>query len=145
MNYHDSLLDIFETSYDSFGNTSIMVQSRFNYLKRHFPEDLMLFEGNGKIVLLELLKAKILNKNDILKLKDIDGAVEGRIGIIKKLESKLNIFIYDSDLEVLAKNVHGFDSFLLALIGMNIHSKKIKEVPPWAMNKSSQFVAPAFL
>lgn len=145
MHYHDSLLETFEISYDSFGNTSLMVQSRFSYLKRHFPPDLALFEGNGKIVLLELLKAKILKKNDILKLKDIEGAAEGRFEILKKLEAALNIFIYESDLDVLAKNAHAFDSFLLALLGRNIHFNKIKEIPDWAMNKSAQFVAPTFL
>ncbi len=145
MNYHDTLLETFEISYDSFGNTSLMVQSRFSYLKRHFPEGLNLYEGNGKIVLLELLKAKILKKNDLLRLKDIDGAVEGKLEILRKLESALNIFIYNSDLEVLTKNVHAFESFLLALAGMNIYGNKIKEIPPWAMNNSAQFVAPTFL
>lgn len=145
MNYHDSLLETFEISYDSFGNTSLMVQSRFSYLKRHFPQDLALFEGNGKIILLELLRAKVLNKNDILKLKDIEEAAEGRVEILKKLEAALNIFIYESDLEILAKNPHAFDSFLLALLGRNIYFNKIKEIPEWAMNSSAQFVAPTFL
>ncbi len=145
MNYHDSLLETFEISYDSFGNTSLMVQSRFSYLKRHFPQDLQLFEGNGKIVLLELLRAKILKKTDILRLRDIEGAVEARSNLLKKIEAALNIFIYDSDVDVLVKNSNAFDSFLLALTGMNIYSNKVKEIPIWAMNKSAQFVAPTFL
>jgi hypothetical protein len=145
INYYDSLLETFGMSYDSFGSTSLMVQSRFSYLKRHFPQDLELYEGNGKIILLELLRAKILKKDDILKIKDIEGVVDGRVEILKKLEAALNIFIYDSDLEVLAKNPPAFDSFLLALLGRNIHFNKIREIPSWAMNNASQFVAPSFL
>lgn len=145
INYYDTLLETFGMSYDSFGSTSLMVQSRFSYLKRHFPPDLELFEGNGKIILLELLRAKILKKEDILKIKDIEGVVDGRVEILKKLEAALNIFIYDSDMEILAKNPPAFDSFLLALLGRNIHFNKIREIPTWAMNNTSQFVAPTFL
>lgn len=143
LHYYDQLLDVFNISYDSFGNTSLMTQSRFTYLRRHFPQDLKLFEGHVQVTMIELLRAKVIDKRDIVQLSDIELGMEARLDIIKKIESKLKVFIYDHDLEILVKNPRAFESFLLAIVGQNIHLNQNQKIPDWATGSSS-FVIPQF-
>jgi len=142
--YHDQLLEFFNISYDSYGNTSLMIQSRFDYLKRHFPSDLELFEGNTSIALIELLKANIISKRDLINLKDFEVHAEARLDIIKSIEKGLNIFVYDNDLEILVKNPHAFDSFLLSVIGQNISTQENSNLPEWVNPDYCRFAAASF-
>jgi hypothetical protein len=142
--YYDQLLDVFNTSYDSFGNTSLMVISRFFYLKRHFPSDLELFEGNILLTLLELMRAGILTKSQLQSLSDLEEGVEARKKVIKCIEEKLNIFIYEADLDLVVKHPHAFDSFLLAISGRSIQVNKCHELPPWALPARCKLIVPNF-
>ena len=142
--YYDQILELFNTSFDSFGNTSLMILSRFSYIKRHFPKSLELFEANAHIIIVELLRAKIILKKDIELLSDIELGMEVRLDVIKKIESKLDIFIYNHDLEILVKNPRAFDSFLLALAGQNILQKKTLLMPAWTAPESTRFIIPQF-
>jgi len=143
--YYDGLLDFFDYSYDSFGSTSLMILSRFSYLKRHFPSNLNLYEGNTRVTLLELFKAGYIQKIDLQKLMDLEEGAKGRELILKKIEKHLNIFIYDTDMEILLENPRAFDSFLLAVTGQAFHMKKINTIDIWALNDQAAFVAPSFL
>ncbi len=142
--YYDQLLDLFNTSFDSFGNSSLMLQLRFSYLKRHFPQSLELFESNTQLILIELLRSKIIAKKDILEMNSIEVGVEARLDIIKKIEAKLDIFIYDNDLELLVKNPRAFDSFLLAVAGRSLHTNSLRSMPDWTMPEESKFIVPLF-
>lgn len=142
--YYDQLLDVFNISYDSYGNTSLMTQARFIYLKRHFPDELTLYEGHVQLTMLELMRAGVIHKRDIVQLSDIEMGLEARLDIIKKIESGLKVFIYDHDLEILVKNPRAFESFILAIVGQNIHLKQNHEIPNWAL-EGSKFVVPSFL
>jgi len=143
-NYYNQLLEIFNLSFDSFGGTSLMVQSRFNYLRRHFPRDLDLFEANGSIVLIELLRAGLILKKDLYNLNDIEAGVEARLDIIKRIEDSLSIFIYEHDLELLLKNPRAFDSFLLAVAGQNKKKRLSQELPDWVKPEEVKFILPQF-
>ncbi len=142
--YYDQILETFNTSFDSFGNVSLMILSRFSYIRRHFPKTLELFEANEQIILIELLRARIIAKKDIGLLSDIELGIEARMDLIKKIESKLDIFIYNHDLEILVKNPRAFDSFLLALAGQNVLQKKNRELPDWTRPKETKFIIPNF-
>jgi hypothetical protein len=142
--YYDQILELFNTSFDSFGNVSLMILFRFNYIKRQFPKDLEFFEANEQIVLVELLRAKIILKKDISLLNDVDIGIEARLDTIKKIESKLDIFIYNHDLEILVKNPRAFDSFLLALAGQNVLQKKNVKLPDWTKPEDTKFIIPNF-
>lgn len=142
--YYDQLLDLFNSSYDSFGNTSLMIQSRFSYLKRHFPNDLKLYESFGPVILIELLRGGVIQKRHIQNFNDIELGMETRVDLIQKIESKLNLFLYDHDFEVLIKNPHAFDSFLLALSGMQAQSGKNIEMPEWTLPEVTGFLVPQF-
>jgi hypothetical protein len=141
--YYDQLQSLFNLAYDSFGTTSLMIQSRFSYLRRHFPAHLNLYESSVPILLIELLRANILSKRDLQRLGDIDFAAETRLDIIKKVEDRLKVFIYDKDLEVLVENPRAFDSFLLALVGQNIHQNQQRAIPDWVRERSF-FITPDF-
>tara|TARA_R110000868_G_C10939112_1_gene766929 strand:- start:1199 stop:2143 length:945 start_codon:yes stop_codon:yes gene_type:complete len=142
--YYDQLLDIFNASYDSFGNTSLMLISRFSYLRRHFPQGLELFESNAPVILIELLRSKIIMRKDIDQLSDIELCVEARLDIIKKIEKHLSIFIYDRDLEILVRQPRAFESFLMALAGQNIQEGKSRNIPSWTQPEETKFIAPNF-
>ena len=142
--YYDQLLSLFNSSFDSFANTSLMILSRFAFLRRHFPPQLELFEGNINIALIELLRAGIILKKDIINMYDMELCIEARLDIIKKIESKLNIFIYDNDLEVIVKNPRAFNSFILAVIGQSIHLESSRELPEWTLPSESKFIVPSF-
>lgn len=142
--YYDQILELFNTSFDSFGNVSLMILFRFNYIKRQFPKDLEFFEANEQIILVELLRAKIILKKDISLLNDVDIGIEARLDTIKKIESKLDIFIYNHDLEILVKNPRAFDSFLLALAGQNVLQKKNVKLPDWTKPEDTKFIIPNF-
>lgn len=143
-NYYDQLLDFFKVSYDSFGNTSLMLMSRFKYLLRHFPVDLRFFETDVRICLLELLKAGIISKNQILNLNDIELSVFTKMEIIKRIEEKLGIFIYQGDVETIAKNPRAFDSFILAIAGQRVLLDEIYHAPKWSKAENANFVVPRF-
>lgn len=142
--YYDQILELFNTSFDSFGNVSLMILFRFNYIKRQFPKDLEFFEANEQIILVELLRAKIILKKDISLLNDVDIGIEARLDTIKKIENKLDIFIYNHDLEILVKNPRAFDSFLLALAGQNILQGKNFSLPDWTRPEDTKFIIPNF-
>lgn len=142
--YYDQILDTFNTSFDSFGNISLMILSRFNYIKRHFPKHVELFEANEQIILIELLRSKIILKKDVDMLNDIELGIEARLDAIKKIESKLDIFIYNHDLDILVKNPRAFDSFLLALAGQNVLQEKNLALPDWTQPEETNFIIPNF-
>lgn len=142
--YYDQILEMFNTSFDSFGNVSLMVLFRFNYIKRHFPKEVELFEANAQIIIVELLRSKIILKKDVELLNDMDLGYETRLETIRKIESKLDIFIYNHDLEILVRNPRAFDSFLLALAGQNALQGKTRELPEWTMPKETKFIIPDF-
>lgn len=143
-NYYDQLLNTFNLSYDSFGNTSLMILFRFNYLRENFPQDLKLFESNTPIILLELLRKKIIMKKDIANLSDLEFCVDARLDIIRKVEQALKIFIYDRDLELVVKNPRAFESFLLAVAGQVHHLGHSLELPQWTRPEITNFVIPDF-
>ena len=77
-------------------------------------------------------------------ISDIDLGIEVRLDVIKKIETNLNIFIYNHDLDILVKNPRAFDSFLLALSGQNILQEKFLKLPDWTIPDKTKFVIPQF-
>ncbi len=142
--YYDQLMKLFNISYDSFGNTSLMMIYRLDYLRRHFPSSLELYEGNTNITFLELLRAKIVSKNELLSLSDIEAGAEARLQVLKKVEKQFKLFIYDHDMEMLVKHSRAFQSLMLALTGISIHLKQTKNLPKWADPETTSFVIPLF-
>jgi len=143
--YYDQLLEIFKISYDSYGDTSLMLKSRFSYMRRHFPPSLTLHESNTSLCLLELLRAKIVSKNNLLDLQDLAAGASARLAIIENIEKSLGIFIYEHDLDLMIKNPKAFDSFLLALTGTRLLEDKIKPLPSWSYGEDAKFVVPSFV
>lgn len=143
--FYDPLLNLFKTSYDSFGNVSVMLMFRFEYLKKHFPHDLKFFESNVQLCLLELYRAKIIPKNIILELLSLESVFHARHQILKAIEKHLNVFIYDRDLELLIRYPRAFDSFVLSVAGMMALQKKVHVIPSWAYPEETNFVLPLFV
>ena len=143
-NYYDQILKTFNISYDSYGTVSIMLMNRFNYLLRHLPGDLSMYESNTCIILLELYRANILSKKNLVELDDINIAPLARIQVVREIEKKLKVFIYEKDLELIAKNPKAFDSFLLAIGGKRLIVNKVLEIPDFGEKIPPKFIVPVF-
>lgn len=143
-NYYDQLLEVFKISYESFGNVSFMLLSRLNYLLRHLPADLTMYESNTYICLLELYRAKVVSKSLLLQLFDLDLASSAREQIILNIEKHMEIFIYENDLETIIKNSQAFESFLLSVIGQRMLMNGLREIPVWGNSDGGNFIVPSF-
>lgn len=143
-NYYDQLLGTFNVSYDSFGTVSVMLLHKFHYLLRHLPQDLSIYESDPLIILIELYRAKIITRKHLMELQDIDLNTLARVRIAKEIESKLNIFIYKNDLELISKNPKAFESFLLAIAGQALIQKNNRQIPAFGQKDTSRFIAPLF-
>ena len=142
--YYDQLLDYFNMGFDSFGNTSMMLLSRFAYLKRHLPQDLAYYETSPLICLLELLRGGIISHDQVARLKDMELGAAMRMEIIQAIERELKIFIYHHDLYLMTKNPRAFASFLLGLAGQRIAMNKTLSIPPWSHEQAPHFIVPTF-
>ena len=143
--YYDLMLDYFNTGFDSFGNTSLMLISRFAYIRRHFPEELAYRETSVFICLLELLRAEIILPKQVRQFGDMELGVDARMTIIQDIARKLNIFIYDHDFLLMATKPRAFLSFLLVVAGQRVILNKTCEIPPWCQKTSCEFVVPCFV
>lgn len=143
-NYYDQLLDVFKISYESFGNVSFMLLTRLNYLLRHLPHDLKMYESNIHICLLELYRAKVISKSLLLQLFDIELASVAREQIVLKIEAHMGIFIYENDLVTIVKNSQAFESFLLSVIGQRMLMNGLREIPIWGNSDGGNFIVPSF-
>lgn len=142
--YYDPLLNIFKICFDSFGNVSLMLVSRFDYLKKHLPASLNMYESNVYLCLLELYRAGIVTKIQLLELNNFEFQVHARVAILKNIEKSLNVFIYDRDLDLIVRESRAFDSFILTLVGKQMIQQKLRQLPDWSEAKKANFVVPDF-
>lgn len=143
-NYYDQLLEIFKISYESFGNVSVMLLARLNYLTRHLPKDLRMYESNIQICLIELYRSKVVSKSLLLQLFDLDLAALAREQIVHNIEKHTDIFIYENDLETIIRNSNAFESFLLSVVGQRMLMDGLKEIPDWGNTDGGNFIVPLF-
>lgn len=142
--YYDQVLKTFNVSFDSYGNVSLMLMNRFHYLLRHLPSELSLFESDIKITLLELYRAKIISKKNLMELNDLNVATLARVQVAREIEKKCKIFIYDKDLELISKNPKAFDSFILSVAGMQHVKNKTHKVDDYGEKDPVKFIVPVF-
>lgn len=143
-NYYDQLLEVFKISYESFGNVSVMLLARLNYLLRHLPQDLTMYESNVQICLLELYRARVIGKSVLLQLFDLDLAGSAREQIIMSIERHMGIFIYENDLDTIIRNSQAFDSFILSVVGQRMLMNGLREIPQWGNTDGGNFIVPSF-
>lgn len=143
-NYYDQLLEIFKTTYESFGNVSVMLLARLNYLLRHLPSDLKMYESNVQICLLELYRARVVSKSLLLQLFDLDLASASREQIVMNIEKHMDIFIYENDLETILRNGQAFDSFILSVVGQRMLMNGLRPIPQWGNTDGGNFIVPSF-
>jgi len=143
-NYYDQLLEVFKISYESFGNVSVMLLARLNYLLRHLPRDLTMYESNTNICLIELYRARVVNKSLLLQLFDLDLSSSAREQIVHNIEKHVGIFIYANDLETIIKNSQAFESFLLSVVGQRMLMNQLREIPFWGNSDGGNFIVPSF-
>jgi hypothetical protein len=145
MHYFDAMNEAFKVTFDSYGHVSVPLLQRFAYFRSQFPTTCDFFETNFWILLLELYRADLINKKQLLFERKGEEAIRFRSHIIETLESKLGLFIYDQDLSVLVRQPRAFASFLLAVAGLRRQQGDFYQLPKWALEQSSQFFVPHFM
>ncbi|MCY4643175.1 MAG: hypothetical protein OXB88_01010 [Bacteriovoracales bacterium] len=143
-NYGDPLFRHFNGVFGSFDHSSFMLLSYFDYLRRHFPKNLSCLETSPRLCLIELLRGKIISSRQLCPPKEMEMEAQMRVGIAAAVEEKLDIFIYDRDLDLMTKNPRAFNSFILALAGQRAVLGKTREIPNWCGIHSPNFVVPLF-
>jgi hypothetical protein len=123
----------------------VMLMHRFEYLLKHLPQNLTMYESSFHIALLELFRAKIISKKNLLELNDINLAPLARLQIAKEIDKKLGVFVYEKELELIAKNSKAFDSFILAIAGMALKNKSQHHIDLLSpQDEETRFIAPKF-
>ncbi len=126
LNYHDDLMTFFKRGYNSIGSGNSNQVLRFQYLEKHLPSELNVFESDYTLNLIELYRAKILEAKDLRALQAFHSSAESRVEILRKIEKKCNLFLYEKDREALYQKPRAFQSFILALAGIYTLSNKSK-------------------
>ncbi len=144
LHYYDLLLEYFKSSFDSFGNVSLMLLQKFQYIKKHLPESVEFFESNVQVSLIELFLNGIITKKDLVDYRTLEYSILARINIIKACEKHFNLFIYEEDIEAIVKSPRAFESFLLALSGVKLLESKCKKVSLMGIEINDQFIVPDF-
>jgi hypothetical protein len=121
-----------------------MLLAKLNYLVRHLPKDLTMYESNVQICLIELYRAKVVSKSLLFQLFDLDLTSAAREQIIKNIEEHMGIFIYENDLDTIMKNSHAFDSFILSVVGQRMLMNELREIPSWGNADGGNFIVPNF-
>ncbi len=126
LKYHDLLMKYFKRGFRSLGSSNSNQMLRFKYLEKHFPKKLKVYESDHALNLIEMYQNKIILEKDLRNLNAFQSSVIARKDIIKKIEKRLSIFIYDKDRETLIEKPRAFQSFILALTGIEVLNKKLK-------------------
>lgn len=142
--YYDLLLNVFNYSYDSFGNVSLKLMNQFHYLSKHFPPSLEIFESNSYIILIELYRHKIISAKTIKDLNFMDTAPQAQMTIINAIEKAFQLFVYEKDVELLVRKPKAFESFLLALVSLKKFENKTFNLAQDFSLDVNKFIVPDF-
>ena len=104
----------------------------------------MIYESHVNIILLELYRENIISKRHLIELQDVNVNTLARVKIAKEIETKLGVFIYKNDLELISKKPKAFDSFILAIAGQFLRQGKIRVIPGFGVKDNSNFIVPNF-
>ena len=144
LNYYDELIQIFNYSYDSFGQTSLMNLKRFSYLKRHL-KGINVWESSIHINFLEMLKSDILLPEDLIGMKYVDEfSVSNRKKIVSKLETSLNIFIKMEDTAIFTFDPKAINALNLGLCAIRNAMSEKHQLPDWCQGNHPNFIIPNF-
>lgn len=143
--YYDAYLAAFQTSFDSFGDVSFIHLAYYQYWQKHLPKDVVLWETAPQLVLLELYRAELIDKKQLLTLTDINQAPLSRLEIVRALTHRLHLVITENQLDKLVRNPRAFSSFILAVAGLQLESKKYYNLPEYTESEKTHFFVPYFL
>jgi hypothetical protein len=100
-------------SHETMGSNLSPLTSRMIYIKKRLS-GFKIKETNIKLSFLNILKALNMNEDYLKRYTDLFSGQKIRKTFLKKIEKNKNIFIYNSDLKELIKNVKTFEAFILA-------------------------------
>ena len=142
MGFYDQMLKGFKLFFDSFGHSSMMIINRFKYIKNLLGPSYSFYESNINVVLIQLLKSQIINRNDLNGLRFLDETtIEDKKSLVLSLENNLNLFAYESDILDLILDPKMVHAFLLAISGKAQVENNILELPEWC---EEDFIIPTF-
>jgi hypothetical protein len=103
--------------HEAMGSNLAQISSRFLHIRKIFPH-LTFKEAYPQACIFRLLSPLGLNSNFLNRYKDIQRGAGHRELFLKRLEQKTGIFVYDVDMSLIIKNIHVFESLVLAVCGV---------------------------
>jgi hypothetical protein len=143
--YYDAYLAVFQSSFDSFGDVSFIHLAYYEYWQKHLPKEISILETSPQLALLELYRAEIIEKKQLLTLMDINQAPLARLEIVRALTHRLHLIITEMQYDKLVRNPRAFSSFLLAIAGLKLESKNYYDLPQYTEPDKTRFFVPYFL
>ena len=108
---------------DTMGAGRAPLASRMNYLQRHIRCKTLL-EVNPRLALANFQDEFEISARELRRYREIEDGVEQRTAILERInllprdERVAKLFLYNSDLIRLAKDLSAFDAFINALVAM---------------------------
>jgi hypothetical protein len=142
--YFDPWLTVFKSTYDPLGHNSYVQFEKIDYLRRHLTGH-PLMESSATLILLELYRADLISKRQLLALTDLDQAALSRLEILRTVGHALGIKISTIQEDKIVRSPKFFQAFLLMLAGCQWMQRKCYQIEDPYLSSAPNFIAPYFL
>jgi hypothetical protein len=113
---------------EALGGTKAPLTVRMHFLMKHL-DGLEIIEAWPKLTVASLAKKLGLSKQVIESHRDIEKGVKAREEILDALVHGPGIFIYDRDMQKLARSLTAFDAFICAYTALLTHTDSYVKPP----------------
>lgn len=117
---------------ESLGSGMAPLAARMQYLKRHIRAE-NFYEVFPKISLVAMAAWFGITNRELRRYRDVEDGVENRMMILERLsigakvENVPELFLYNTDLVLLAKDIDAFDAFIAALMPIYAQCSLLRE------------------
>jgi|GEM_PF-7105758 len=145
--FWEELLDLKILTYPFVSSLSLSTLSSWNYLQgqlNHLP----IFESYFELVLVQLVRAKVIESKDIHECLEIETGVLRRMKLVTEIERKLQLVMTQNDYEKVILNTNFFKAFLMACCA--VYAYPIEKRPSFLregllnFNRSTKLLIPCF-
>ena len=103
--------------HEAMGSNIAQLTARMIHIRKMMPE-IVFKETYPPACILRLLPSFGLSSGYLKEYRDIIDGKRVRSTLLRKMEEKTSVFIYDNDIDLLVNNIKLFDSLILAFTGV---------------------------
>lgn len=120
---------------ETLGASNAPLTARFQYLRSHLPKQSFI-EVNSKITTARLADWFGFSSRELRRYRGMEHGLLNRVFLLQKMEKKQrdlpgipHLFLYETDMQLLAASIHAFDAFMAAMVCV-YNFEKLTEVEP---------------